>query len=231
MPREGRKESEMKVTNTAITLAASALVLGVSPPARAHCDTMDGPVVKAAQKALETGKPGAALAWVKPEDEATIKAAFEKTLAVRKAGGEAKALADQWFFETLVRVHRAGEGAPYTGLKPAGQDFGPAIPAADKAAATGSAEAAEKLLVETVRAGLAEKFKALKGRKMPGDNAAEGREWVEAYVPFLHYVQGVFMAAKGAGGAHVEEAEAAIEGPGHGGHGARGHEGHEKHGK
>ena len=45
--------------------------------------------------------------------------------------GYGKELSDQFFIKTLVRVHRAGEGAPYTGIRPAGTDLGPAIPAAD----------------------------------------------------------------------------------------------------
>ena len=39
--------------------------------------------------------------------------------------------------ETVIRLHRAGEGAAYTGLKTAGADYGPAIPAAEYAVETG----------------------------------------------------------------------------------------------
>jgi hypothetical protein len=94
-------------------------------------------VVQAAQKALETGNVHLVLIWVQKPDEAEITEAFQKALAVRKLNAEAKELADRYFFETLVRIHRAGEGAPYTGLKPAGRDLGPAIPAADKASREG----------------------------------------------------------------------------------------------
>ncbi len=135
-----------KLVATAAVAVVSALALAPGP-ARAHCDSLDGPVVKTARAALESGKPNPVLAWVRPQDEAEIKAAFARTLAVRKAGGDAKALADTWFFETLVRVHRAGEGAPYTGLKPAGTDPGPAVRAADAAVEKGSAAEVEKLLV------------------------------------------------------------------------------------
>ena len=100
---------------------------------------MDGPVVQAARKALETGEVKLVLIWVQKQDEGDIKEAFQKTLTVRKLGAAAKELADRYFFETLVRIHRAGEGAPYTGLKPAGRDLGPAIPAADEAIEDASA--------------------------------------------------------------------------------------------
>lgn len=126
------------------------LVLGllVLTPNRAlgHCDGMDGPVVKAAQKALETGNVNLVLIWVQKADEVEIRKAFDQTMTVRKLSPEAKALADRYFFETLVRLHRAGEGAPYTGLKPAGRDLGPAIPAADKALADRTAEPLVKLV-------------------------------------------------------------------------------------
>ena len=117
----------------------------------AHCDSLDGPVVKAAQKALDTQNVDMVLVWGRPEDETEIRTAFNKTLTVRTLGQMAKELADRYFYETVVRLHRAGEGAPYTGLKPAGRDLGPAIPAADQAIESRSLSSLEKLLA-TARA-------------------------------------------------------------------------------
>src|ERR1035441_2111941 len=117
---------------------------------------MHSPVVKAAQKALAETNVNLVLIWVHQDDEAQIKLAFEKTLAVRKLNAEARELADLYFFETLVRIHRAGEGAPYTGLKPAGRDLGPAIPAADKAIETGALEPLLKLITSESTNGLRE---------------------------------------------------------------------------
>ncbi len=203
-----------KLAAVAVAVSLSALV---PAPARAHCDSLDGPVVQTARQALESGKLAPVLAWVRPQDEAEIKAAFSRTLAVRKTGGEAKALADTWFFETLVRVHRAGEGAPYSGLKPAGTDPGPAVRAADAAVEKGSAAEVEKLLVASVKEGLHEKFAAVKAQKRPGEDVAAGRKWVAAYVPFVHWVEGVHAAVEGAGahGGEVAEAEAAPAKHGH----------------
>jgi len=189
--------------NRHLVIAAALASLFLAPAARAHCDSYDGPVVKAAQKALEAGKLGSVLAWVKPAQEAEVKAAFLKTLAVRKLGPEAKDLADRSFLETLVRVHRAGEGAPYTGLRPAGAEVSPALVAADKAIESGSTEAVSKLLVEHVKAGLGERFAKLKSKKGPGEELVAGREWVAAYVTFIHYVEGLHQAVEG--GAHHEE--------------------------
>jgi hypothetical protein len=177
---------------------------GLPASARAHCDTLDGPVVKTARTALESGQVNPVLAWVRPQDEAEVKAAFARARAVRKLGKEARELADTSFFETVVRVHRAGEGAPYTGLQPAGQDLGPAVPAADQAIARRSPEEVEKLLVEAVRHGLHRRFAEVAARAQPAEDVAAGRAWVEAYVPYVHWVEGVYQAASGGAGVHPE---------------------------
>jgi hypothetical protein len=171
----------------------------------AHCDTMDGPVVVAAKAALEKREVTPALKWVKKQDEAEIKAAFEKTLAVRAKGTEARDLADRWFFETLVRVHRAGEGAPFTGLKPAGRELGPAIEGADKALESGSVDTVVKLLTHEVTEGLHKRFAEAREKKEHAEHNVEaGREYVAACVDYVHHVEGLHEAAQGAGGHHEE---------------------------
>jgi hypothetical protein len=89
---------------------------------------MDGPVVKAAEKALATKNVNLVLIWVQEKDEAVIKQAFRQTLALRTVTNEARDFADRCFFETLVRLHRAGEGEPFTGIEPAGTDQGRSFP-------------------------------------------------------------------------------------------------------
>ncbi len=180
-------------------------VLGRSE-VRAHCDGMDGPVVKAAQDALAKGDVNRVLAWVRKADEAEIREAFEKTLAFRAIGAEARQFADTCFFETLVRIHRAGEGAPYAGLKPAGRDLGPAIPAADRALESGSEEELLKLISTAVETGLREKFRAAKSRR-PHDprDVSAGRDYVKAYVEYVHHVERLYEAAKGPVHGHFPE--------------------------
>lgn len=179
------------------------------PFAFAHCDTMDGPVIKAAQKALETGKPDPALIWVKEEDAAAIRAAFEKTLSVRKLGPEAKGLADMYFFETLIRIHRAGEGEPYTGIKPAGPEVEPGIKAADEAIEKGAADDLVKEYSEALSRGIRHRFEAvMEKKKHMNESVGAGREFVEAYVPFIHYVEKleqVFSCGCGHGEGHMDE--------------------------
>jgi len=197
---------------TSLTVLAILFAIGLLTPNQvfAHCDGMDGPVIKAAQKALETGNGNLVLIWVQKQDEDEIKEAFQKTLAVRQLSPEAKELADRYFFETLVRVHRAGEGAPYTGLKPAGRDLGPAIPAADQALEAGSAESLLRLLIGTVHDGFLGQFKEVTTKKhFDNDDVAAGQAYVRAYVPFIHYVERLYEAAKNPVSGHFPESEEA----------------------
>ncbi len=190
---------------TSLILTMSTVFLGFRE-ASAHCDGMDGPVVLAARKALETGNVNLVLIWVRKNDEGEIKNTFQKTLAVRKLGPEAKELADRYFFETLVRIHRAGEGAPYTGLKPAGRDLGPAIPAADKALADGIVEPLAKLLTRTVDEGIRKQFARVKSKKgFNKDDVDAGREYVEAYVSYIHYVESLYEDSRKSAHGHYPE--------------------------
>jgi hypothetical protein len=194
----------MRLRKTLMAGFALAAALGFAAPAFAHCDTLDGPVVDAARKALDTGNPNLVLVWVRKSDEAEIGNAFQKARNVRKASGEAKELADMYFFETLVRVHRAGEGAPYTGLKPAGE-IEPPVAAADKAIATGKPQALAKLISARVEKGLHGQFAAVMANKQYDPNDVEaGRAYVSAYVEFTHYAERLYNAAETlAPGAHA----------------------------
>jgi hypothetical protein len=158
-----------------------------------------------ARKALDTGNVNLVLPWVRSEDEGEIRGAFDQAQSVRKLGGEARELADTHFFETLVRIHRAGEGAPFAGLKPAGRDLGPAVPAADKSLENGSIEQVEKLLTDAIRKGVHEHFHAAASRrKFDPDDVKAGRAYVEAYVPYVHYVERLWRDAQGAAHGHGE---------------------------
>jgi hypothetical protein len=199
-----------------VLLAAASLFLGtamlVPGRALAHCDGLDGPVVTAARLALEKNDVNRVLVWVQKKDEVAIRKAFEQTLAVRKLSPQARELADLYFFETLVRVHRAGEGAPYTGLKPAGRNLGPAIPGADHALEAGDVEPLVRLVVSAAEKGLRQRFaEARAARNYPADNVEAGREYIEKYVPFIHYVERLYQSATTSAAGHEAEAGAAAQ--------------------
>jgi hypothetical protein len=200
------------MTRDRLARSLSFLVIGfvlLIMPAKVfgHCDGIDGPVVQAAQRALAKGDVKLVLIWVQATDEAEIRKVFAKTLAVRKLNPEARELADLYFFETLVRIHRSGEGAPYTGLKPAGRDLGKAIPAADKAIETGAVEPLVKMITSESANGIRERFqKVIAAKKFNAEDVKAGREYVKAYVEFVHYVEGLHGSVQGSGDEHSESA-------------------------
>ena len=192
-------------------LAFWLLATAAPVPAAAHCDSLDGPVILTAKAALEKGDVTPVLKWVRPQDEKEITEAFRNTLVVRGKGPEARELADRYFFETLVRVHRAGEGAPYTGLKKTVAESGPLVMEADRALRSGSVKDLVKLVGGAVTEGIEKRFaRTAELQKHADESVEKGREFVEAYVDYVHYVEGVHAAAAKAGG-HGEESHGGVE--------------------
>lgn len=183
--------------STLLRMAVVVLIaLGASATqAVAHCDTLNGPVVSAARTALQRADVTPVLKWVAPAAEAEVRDAFRRSLAVRSAGGAAGELADLYFFETVVRLHRHGEGEPYTGLKPV-TAVDPAIDAADRALESGSIAEVVARATTHVNAGIRERFtRAREARVHADDSVAAGREYVRAYVDFIHYVEHLYLDA------------------------------------
>jgi len=192
------------ILTTLIVLAAIAL----PRQAAAHCDSMDGPVVRAAKLALEADDVTPVLKWVREADEQRIRVAFERTLKVRALGPEAREMADTYFFEMLVRVHRAGEGEPFTGLKPAGTEVEPGIALADKALQGGSADELVKQVTAEIASGIRQRFARLEDTSQHGEESvAAGRRFVAAYVEFIHYVESMYQALGGPGSQAEHTAE------------------------
>jgi hypothetical protein len=184
------------------SIVLAALACG---PAAAHCDSMSGPVVKDAQTALTEGRIEPVLKWVGEDNEAVIRDTFKMTLAVRGESGVAKQVADNYFFETLVRIHRATEGEGFTGLKPAGS-VDPVIAATDRALVTGNGDVLADETARSVREGVKRRFADAHSKRQSADESIEqGREYVTAYVELTHFVVGVnHLVTSGPSHKHLE---------------------------
>lgn len=156
-----------------------------------HCDSLDGPVVSAARHALAAGDVDQILPYVPAAAEDEVRTAFARVLPLQ-ADGAAAAVARRWFFETVVRLHRAGEGAAYTGLKPAGLDVGPAIPLAEKAVASGDQEELYQRLATDLRDQLTHRLARVTRLAATKDaSVATAREYVQAMLGFQVYAHRV----------------------------------------
>jgi hypothetical protein len=196
------RSKEIVMRRMTIVLLSGLLVTLQPAIASAHCDALDGPVVKSARVALDSRDVTKVLPWVAPDREPEVRAAFERALRVRQGGGDAQALADTWFYETVVRIHRAGEGAPFDGLKPAGH-IEPLVAAVDQTLERGTVDELLAKVTAHVSSSVRERFERTREAQAHArDSVDAGRRFVAAYVDYVHHVEAVHRAASGISAEH-----------------------------
>ena len=159
--------------------------------ASAHCDTEDGPAVTDGRRALETGSVNIALKWVHQDREEEVREAFTRAVAVRDLSPQVRDVADRYFLDVLIRVHRAGEGAGYDGIKPTGAHVAPQVVAADEALSSGRIDPLRGLVDDERWDELERRFdRAVALKAFDVDDLAAAREYMEAYVSFFKYAEG-----------------------------------------
>ena len=175
-----------------------------------HCDALDGPVVRAARRALDAGLVHLVLPYVPETAEDEVRAAFALALPVRQLGDQAREVADRLVFETVVRLHRAGEGAPYAGLKPAGLDVGPAIPLAEAAITTGSATEVVGFLTGVLEHERTERLDEVRRLAAAQDRSvADARTFVSAMLGYQVYCHHLLLAVRAPAHGHPATDEGA----------------------
>lgn len=168
----------------------------------AHCDSYDGPVIQDSYKAIENNDVSFVLKWVEPQHEKEITDLLKKTLKYKKADPEIYQLLERHFLETLVRVHREGEGEPFTGLKPAGSTS-EVIKKTDAALHNREIEPLLTGLNKHISKTIREKYERVNQLQLVKDNSvAEGRAYVAAYVDYTHTVETLHKVLDHSGNAH-----------------------------
>ncbi|MFP3983756.1 MAG: DUF6448 family protein [Desulfurivibrionaceae bacterium] len=126
----------------AVCLLTSALG---AAGAMAHCDAENGPVAVDARKSLANDNFKTVAIWVGEKQHEELRSAFDQAVPVYQMDDKAKELAEQYFMETAVRLHREAEGMSYTGLKPA-RSLPEDIAEAEKALETGDINQVSNML-------------------------------------------------------------------------------------
>lgn len=187
-----------------IVLLSLFMIFG-SLPVSAHCDSYDGPTIKDAVQALETNNVNLVLKWITPEQEKEIIPLFNKTYSLRTEDKEVYAIVEKHFFETLVRLHREAEGAPFTGLKPAGTTK-MIVQLSDKALESNNIDDFLVKLNTHIGKVIKDKYeKVLALEKVKNDSPDKGREYVEAYVDYTHTIEAIHDIAEQSGGHSVHK--------------------------
>ena len=157
----------------------------------AHCDTMDGPLIADARKALGQNNVNYVLKWVSSANESEIRDAFNLVMKVKGLSPEAKELSEKYFFDTLVRIHRVGEGVPFTGVKPSGTPIDEKVLAADKSIEIGNLSPLTGKVSKGDVPELTKRFdKVMSLKNFDVNNVEAGREYIEAYVQFFKFAEG-----------------------------------------
>lgn len=200
--RETKNQRAYFKTNLLIGFIMSVM-LALPFTSSAHCDSYDGPVIKDAYKALETNNVNLVLKWVAHENEQEIVSLFNKTYSLKSGDKEVYQIVEKHFFETLVRLHRESEGAPYTGLKPSGTTK-VIVVLSDKAIANKSADDLLSKLNGHIEKVVREKFNLVNALYKEKDLSTEkGREYVKAYVDYTHTLEALHDILE-QGGGHAE---------------------------
>jgi len=183
----------MKLSN--IFILSVLFGLGIVFSVFAHCDTVNGPVVSDAKQALEKANADIVLKWVRQQDEEKIRKAFNETLEKRKQHPKDKGNIDMSFYEEVVKLHRAGEGVEYSGIKTGEIKINPITEIADTALAKSDAGELIKMFPESARADIQSDFdEVMKKKKHMNENIAAGREYVASYVKFMHHIESLYGA-------------------------------------
>jgi hypothetical protein len=158
-----------------------------------YCDSMDGPVVKAAEVALEMENVNYALPYILEKYEDELKDAFERTIQVRELSGDAAELADYWFFETTVRLHLKGRKRPYNGLKPSGINGDPVLSMADQAINNENLKDLMNFLLNSIKEDVDVRFDEVVSKKDYDINDIDdARDYVDSMLNFYFYLQQLF---------------------------------------
>lgn len=192
----------MKTHCLKLTVITVFFLLGLAiliPELRAHCDTLGGPVVSDAKKALESKDVTSVLKWVREDQEGIVRKAFQEALERRNKDMTVKEKTDMDFFSLIVKLHREAEGVIFKGFKPLEMSIDPVVMEADRALENGSMESLKYLedyLSEEIRPQLRAKFNtAFEKRKKAEESVMAGREYVEAYTQYMHFVEDIHSTA------------------------------------
>ncbi|MEO8934971.1 MAG: DUF6448 family protein [Xanthomarina sp.] len=155
----------------------------------AHCDSYDGPVIKDALTALDNNNVELVLKWIEPQQEQEVITLFNKTYSLKNEDEQIYTIVEKHFLETLVRLHRETEGAPFTGLKPAGS-MTPMVAMADRSIEINSMEEVAKNVTTHLEQVLRDRYaKVMELNKTKDNSVEEGREYVHAYVEYTHTLE------------------------------------------
>jgi hypothetical protein len=158
-------------------------------------DITNGSVMDAAKMALDTGNVNYVLIWVPEASENKLKNLFAKTVCERRDRKDVQDIAFDWYFETVNRLHRAGEGTLYTCMNLAGLDERSVVPKVKRVIETGEAEEIIGFIPKTQEHDFRHRFRHVMEKKnYDVNNVVDGRAYVAAFTDFIVYLHHIYTS-------------------------------------
>lgn len=152
-------------------------------------DVIQGPVVKAAKMALETGNVNYILIWLPEESENTLKNLLEKTCCKRSSRMNMQNQAYDWYFATVNRFFSTSRSYDYLKTQFGGLAEKPLVLKVDTAIESGNFEEIRDIIPITHEADAKQRFlHVMNMRNYPVNDIAAGRAYVSAFFDFNRYV-------------------------------------------
>jgi len=154
-----------------------------------HCDRNDGPVTRAAKRALETGNAQHILIWIQEDSENTVKNLLEKACCERTTRNDAHNNTVDWYFGTVSRLHSAYHGTHNLNISTKTPEEKAIILLVERACESGNFEDLSPVIPDDCTGEMRQYFDdVMKMRNFDKKNSAAGRVYVSAVVNFITFV-------------------------------------------
>jgi hypothetical protein len=150
------------------------------------CNQHDGPVTRAAKRALETGNAQYILIWIQKESENTVKNLLERACCERTTRKDSHQRTTDWFFETVNRLHSAYYGPCNLDISTKSREEKEIILLVERACESGNVEELLTIIPDASAVEMRQCFEdVMKKRDYGGKNSAAGRVYISAVVDFI----------------------------------------------
>jgi hypothetical protein len=158
----------------------------------------NGPVIRAAKMAMETGNASYILIWLPKEAENTLKNLLERTYCENRTRKNTQNHSIDWYFKSVNRLHSRYGWPDYPGMKFKETDEETIALMVERAFESGNFEEINSIIPLNHSGDARERFhKVMMKRNYSVDDIAAGRVYVSAFIAFIVYLHNLSSGSPG----------------------------------